>query len=813
MTDAAKRPVSSSTPPFVKDGTKERALPSHRSPYLEQPEIWVVPIVLAVVVLAGGGTPIWARALVLIVNGGWILVRPPKETPSRWFEIALLALFGLGVFSSFAPVSWLRHMVWRDDLAGYGVKLPATNATAPWLAAEAVAQFVAGAAWLYACWNIRLTHESRKLALWTLAVLTAVLSTGAALGNLFQKKYPLGLEAMNFSYFPNRNESALWYCLGGIVAFGLLIEGLHRRRPRFMLAGALLVPCLLALVTGRSRMAMALFAAGTVAVLLVRLGRKSGKYIMGVLVPLAVLGVTMLIFFGDNDTLRRLPGFSDASTSPEFRLKLWHDTVDLAKAQPVGVGLDQFEDVFPQYRREALTFQAVRHPDSDWMWLLGETGWLGLVAGMLAVGALAAVLLGKDARTSGPYRNLAALCIGLFLLNSLANVPAHRLGTWLLAPWLLAIAAPDQENPSKSIVPRFVWRLAGVALLLVGGAWLVAQAGWPLNSTLIAARAQEQAGQALVAKDGDALLAAAAAGASVRPLTWWPYFQRARGELVYQNNPEAALNDFRIARFLEPVWAQVPYLEGMLWERTNHVQAVAAWREALTRQADVPEGLWRTIWDELHTWGPEGEDYASILSRENPLYRWEFLTSQVSLQRFPAELADELALDPELIRYTAAQRRDLLVRWAEIDGPAALAYLNSHPKVVTDSWQISMAAFVASGHRGDALKLAREHFPALEVPKLSLYGPSDEASLQERFKDDPTDLEVGVALLHSELDAKDDAAALATIEILAQQHNPPPFVSWWHAELLARAGRTDEAWDAFQPYMEYQRQLAAKAQN
>ena len=191
MTDAAKRPVSSSTPPFVKDGTKERALPSHRSPYLEQPEIWVVPIVLAVVVLAGGGTPIWARALVLIVNGGWILVRPPKETPSRWFEIALLALFGLGVFSSFAPVSWLRHMVWRDDLAGYGVKLPATNATAPWLAAEAVAQFVAGAAWLYACWNIRLTHESRKLALWTLAVLTAVLSTGAALGNLFQKKSTL----------------------------------------------------------------------------------------------------------------------------------------------------------------------------------------------------------------------------------------------------------------------------------------------------------------------------------------------------------------------------------------------------------------------------------------------------------------------------------------------------------------------------------------------------------------------------------------------------------------------------------------------
>jgi len=811
VTAPADRASSSSTPPIKKAGSTEHAGSSRRHPYLEQPEIWIVPIVLAVVVLAGGGTPIWARALVLIVNGVWIFVRPPKETPSRWFEIALLALFGIGIFSSFAPVGWLRHMVWRDDLAGYGVTLPRVNSTAPWLAAEAVAQFVAGVAWLYSCWNIRLTHESRKLALWTLAALTAVLSAGAALGNLFQEKYPLGLEAMNFSYFPNRNESALWYCLGGIVAFGMLIEGLHRRRPRFMLAGVMLVPCLLALVTGRSRMSMLLFAVGTVAVLLVRLGRKSGKYIVGVLVPLAVLGVTMLIFFGDNDTLRRLPGLGDAATSPEFRLKLWHDTVDMAKAQPAGVGLDQFADVFPQFRHAALSYQAVRHPDSDWMWLLGETGWLGLVAGLLTIGALAMVLMGKDARTSGPYRNLAALCVGLFLLNSLANVPSHRFGTWLLAPWLLAIAAPDQENPARSIIPRLIWRMAGMVLLVVGGLWLVAQAGWPLNSTLVAERAHDRASTAVVDKDSEALMAAAAAGARVRPLEWWPYFQRARGELVFQQNPEAAINDFRTARYLEPVWAQVPYMEGMLWERTNHVQAIAAWREALLRQDDVPEGVWRTIFDELHRW-PDGEDYASILSKGNPLYRWEFLSKQISAKRFPTELADELAFDPELARYSETQRRDILVRWAEIDGVAALAYLDQHPKVVNESWQISMAAQVASGHQGEAFKIARDHLPALDIPQMTQYGSMDVDSLQQRFKEDPTDLEMGVGLLQSQLETKNDAAALATIEIMARQHNQPPFVSWWHAELLARAGRLDEAWDAFQPYMEYERQLAAKAQ-
>jgi O-antigen ligase len=812
LTDPADKPVSPGTPTLVKAVAPERALARHRSPYLQQPEIWIVPVVLVVVVLAGGGTPIWARALVLMVCGAWIVVRPPRETPSRWFEVALIGLGVAGLVASFAPLTWLGYVPWRSDLAGYGVTLPAVNATAPWLAAEAVAQLVAGVAWLYACWNIRLTHESRKLALWTLAALGCVLSAGAALGNLFKEKYPLGLEAMNFSYFPNRNESALWYCLSGIVAFGLLIEGLHRRRPRFMLAGVMLVPCVLALVMGRSRMAMALFALGTLAVLLVRLGRKSGKYIMGVLVPLAVLGVTMLIFFGDNDTLQRLPGFTNAATSPEFRLKLWHDTLDMAKAQPAGVGLDQFEDVFPQYRREALTFQAVRHPDSDWVWLLGETGWAGLAAGLLAVGALAAILLGKDARTSGPYRNLAALCVGLYLMNSLVNVPSHRFGTWLLAPWLLAIAAPDQEKPAKSLIPGFLWRLAGVALLVVGGGWLAAQVGgWPLNSTLIAERAKARADDAVVQKDGDALAAAAEDGVGVRPLAWWPYFNRARAELVYQNDPDAALNDFRIARFLEPVWAQVPYTEGLLWARANnHVQAVAAWREALNRQDDVPEGLWRNIWDELHTWPEDGEDYACILSRANPLFRSEFLTKQISAKRFPTELASDLQLDPELVRYSATQRRDILVRWAEIDGPGALAFLNSHPKIVDDSWEIAMRALAASGHKGDALNIARDHLPALDVPKLAIYGPTDEASLQQRFKEDNLNLEAGVALLRSQLDAKEYDGALATIQILAQQPNPPPFVSWIQADLLARAGKMDEAWDAFQPYLDYESKLTAK---
>jgi hypothetical protein len=343
----------------------------------------------------------------------------------------------------------------------------------------------------------------------------------------------------------------------------------------------------------------------------------------------------------------------------------------------------------------------------------------------------------------------------------------------------------------------------------MGGIWLAAQAGQPWNSTLIEQRARARGDVAVTEKDGDELAAAAADGVQVRPLMWWPYFQRARAELVYQNDPDTALNDFRVARFLEPMWARVPYTEGMLWEPTNHVQAVAAWRAALERQDDAPEGLWRTIFDELNAW-PDGEDYACILSRARPLYRWEFLTKQVSAKRFLPEMNDEISLDPKLARYTLAQRHDLLVRWAQLDGTAAIAYLNSHPKIVNQPWDISMTALAASGRRGDALRIARENLPPVEVPQLTLYAREDEASMLQKFKDDPKDLKVGVVLLSRQLEANHEADALVTLAALAKLPDPPPFVSWKYAELLSRAGRMDEAWDAFQPYLNYERQLAAK---
>ncbi|HTB63122.1 MAG TPA: O-antigen ligase family protein [Opitutales bacterium] len=823
MTDSAETPHSSG-PPVDASGNHAAAKQGIRLPdWLDQPVIWIITVILGVVVLAGGGMPVWARGLILILIGGWAATNPPRETPARLFEAALLTFFAIGLLASFLPASWIGHAAWRADIQQYGVVLPLTNATSPWMAAEAVAQLAAGLLWLYLCWNLRLKHESRKLALWGLAALGAGLSAFAAIGNKMGWKYPLGAEAVNFSFFDNRNQSALWYSITGLIAFGLLVEGLHRRRKRFVLAGILIIPCIPALVLGRSRMALATFALGTLVIVVVRLRRDAGKYIVSVIIPLAIVGVVMVIMFADRDTLARLPGFSvsapdaanppapeDAGTAPDFRVKLWHDTLQLVHAQPAGVGLGQFAEVFPQYRNYSRTYQSVRHPDSDWVWLLGETGWAGVAAAALAVSVLTGRFIGKDGRASGPYRHLAAICAGVFLLHSLVDVPGHRFGTWMLAGWLLAIAAPDSASPAISMVPRLVWRWLGIILCVVGMLWLMAEIGLPFESNLVVERADAQSDEALASQDVDKLLAAVKQGMAIQPLNWRPYFQRARAELFFQGNSEAALNDYRIARFLEPMQARVAYTEGLDWEKTNHLRAFAAWREALHREDPVPEGLWRNIANELQNW-PDGDDYISILSKTRPDFRFEFLNWITTPVRAAAEMSAETQNDPELTAYTPAQRMTLLEHWASLDGTGALAYLHSHPQIVKNTWKIEIIALAASGHRSDAFNLARAHLTPLPLPDLALeIDKQDEASLRAYFQNDQTDLAIGVALVKLQIKSEKLDDALATLRMLAKQPSPPPFVSWWMADLLARHGKLDEAWDALQPYLAHEHDLENK---
>jgi len=62
------------------------------------------------------------------------------------------------------------------------------------------------------------------------------------------------------------------------------------------------------------------------------------------------------------------------------RLDIWRDSWAMINEQPLGIGLRNYETVFPLYNQSLITDKSVTYAHNDYLQLLIETGWLGFFA-------------------------------------------------------------------------------------------------------------------------------------------------------------------------------------------------------------------------------------------------------------------------------------------------------------------------------------------------------------------------------------------------------------------------------------------------
>jgi hypothetical protein len=288
----------------------------------------------------------------------------------------------------------------------------------------------------------------------------------------------------------------------------------------------------------------------------------------------ALLALSALLLVAGGPVAARFAGGADSQIA--FRRLIWQDTLALIHAGPwCGVGLGDFEALFPFYRKASIIQQRVLHPESDWLWLAAEIGWLGVA---LALTALFACLRSAFPLEAGTLRRLrgAALAAGIAAaLHGLIDVPAHRLGSALAALLVLALARREAPWAPDSRGAMALWRGLGLALLLAAVWWR------PVSSGLADAEKLSQSGHFAKAE------AAATDDLRRAPLDWGAYFTRAGARACTGRNLEA-LADFRRARLLEPDYADVPFQEGRFWARRAPKLALLAWSEAL-RRVSPPE--------------------------------------------------------------------------------------------------------------------------------------------------------------------------------------------------------------------------------
>lgn len=569
---------------------------------------------------------LWGGAGLLL-----LLLPPEVRVPRVWLWLAL-GFVGLSLVG-FLPRGWFHVAAWRFDLEKLGLDTGPYPFVQAGLAVETLAGFaVTVVVGMYLFGHRLASRTHQRLALGF--VLGVGVWTTAALS--------LRHAEAAFGFFPNRNHTATLLAMGTFAGLGCFAQAI-RHKDAWKIVLSVVPTCLFlgALFTvSESRAGVVLVAAGMVAWVLIT-GLRHLRGHVGKAIMLLLIGLGGIFLIVDSKVKTRLdatvnhldpptaatPGttkisFDDGSSvQPDMnmdgRIAIYHDTWSMIRHEPwCGVGPGQFAQVFPQYRNVINAPNDCRciHPESDWLWLLAETGW----PATLCLAALAGVAVWTALRQvrSGRMRFLrtGSLVAALLLcLHGLFDVPGHRVGLIWAAALLAAMSlrVPEERNPAASPPPsrasRLVWRCLGGLLVLAGGGLLVAQ--WTASPVLPSVRSLRwmEETKALYDVDQAAYERARAEGRDyqppagqdplesamdrvrralrISPLDPYRHFILGALALHFDDQHDVATRAFAIQRRLDPTRINCVLTQAQAWMVQDPQQTKELWSEALRRAA------------------------------------------------------------------------------------------------------------------------------------------------------------------------------------------------------------------------------------
>ena len=505
----------------------------------------------------------WSLAAPIIGIGVLLILAPIRALPNQTVLIGLAGLVACALLGFlpgvwFGPSDWYLHL--RHAIPG----LALTLSLQPIQTLLSLGLFLASV--LFGAWSIQWWPTNRIAGLQILVAGIAILAGIALTSDLVRLPVPFWHPSQGFGPFSNRNQTGTLMALGAIIAFGLFASELRKKRWSSCWWLAALALCLATLLRSNSRAALCLLLAGFLVWFVVRFGTTIRAVAVGGGVILLV--VTVALSLGEQ-VVKRLGEF--VTDGAGLRWNIYQDSARLVAAAPFGgVGLGNFAAIFPLFRNSSLNAMRVIHPESDWLWLISETGIASLlfcvivVANLFSQPAKAADTRERDVLLAGFLGVLAFLCHTLF------DTPAHRLGTILPALFVLGTCTSPKLLFFGARWVSWFSRVAGVVLILL--ALFLLRTSW-----VVSPPQQEFAKgdwHVVETKMDEAL--------QIMPLNW--SFRLIRGSAnVRLGNWVEALSDFRAARVLEPKLPDVPFDEGCAWLGVNSQLTTFAWKEALSR--------------------------------------------------------------------------------------------------------------------------------------------------------------------------------------------------------------------------------------
>ncbi|MHA3772733.1 O-antigen ligase family protein [Verrucomicrobiota bacterium sgz303538] len=748
----------------------------------------------------GGSVEPWSQGVILALFALGFCIAPPERAPHRYATAGLLAALLLACMSFF-PSGAFGEAKSRQILEGeLNIPLALTISPQPWISLESVVLLAGGILWWW--WLITVlepaSEDRAQVARWTAIGVIAL----AAVALAEQAKWfqiPLWSDFAPLGPFPNKNQMGDLLGTWAVVAVACGVSSLRKRRWACALWFVGIVVLLWALLGTASRGGLGTFIGGLVVWGLIEAAY--ARRLRGIAIAIAAGLCALAIFFAfGGETFQRSLRFFAAvgeSGTPDFRVPIFRDALHLIHESPwCGWGLCNFEPVFALYRQFSAVPSRVLHPESDWLWLVAEMGWLApVIAGVLLIPSLRHSF--RPSREPGSSILRAAAVGGvMFLMHGLVDVSGHRLGSALPGIMLLALGATVPIQAHGSAFSRTNFRIAGVFLLAIGFAWFAEnQAKLVVPGRVGVSLSHQLSADANASEKFDTAEEVTTRALAWAPLDWELYFQRAVAR-IYQTDIDAAQQDFRRARRLEPSDPTVPLQEGELWIYFDPNRAAEAWAEALRR---TPQDR-SSLYSRMITAGSQRPEMRSVLrelAQGFPELRLRYLEI-ASAEELATELPSWLQAPTKLARWEPAQRQQFFMLWRRIPNrQPLLAFLESNPQFLREAWRPAAESKAQQGDMKDAVTLALRALPAPALPRVQ------ESSLEAARRDfllDPTNVAAGYRTFRAETSQRLYREALTTLDKLAHLPQRPAYLPYLRAQILAELGEWEAAWRELQGY-------------
>ncbi len=768
------------------------------------PTRWIANATVALLpVLAcflGGATEKWEEGLVITVLALYLLVRPPRFSLGTLTNLVFLTLFILAAVA-FLPARWFFQPEWRAAFVNdLGIQLPSTLTPQPWITLSYLVSFAAGLSWLYvvSSQDLELREARFQLRLFTSGI--ALLAAICIAFYLAHTTLPFWHNEQNFGPFPNRNQTGDLFGLAAITILACGQDDLRKGRKRWIVWILVLVLIVAAILLNFSRSGIGILVAGSALWLAAFAFRQRSPSRLALGVSFFLLLLTALLLFGGQTFERfHFRDFGSAGISTDFRWQIFHDTFRLIRNSPwFGIGFGNFESIFAIFRDASLSDQRALHPESDWLWLWTELGWPAAVLTIVGIALLVSRVFPLRVGTNQGYRLAALIAALLFAICGIVDVSGHRVGTAFAAIFLIGLS---QHRPLSLKTSQWIsisFRFVGLVLLAAGLSLVVAARGEKLLSGSVGVSSAKQlSAVADTERNFSETIALTTRALRWAPLDWQLYSARAIAEVELKQTTNA-VDDFRRARFLEPITYEVALAEGNAWLPSRPVLAVTAWREALRRAGPLRPGVYASMLSDTSLRSPEVSPFLEAIGLSEHDLALPYL-NRVSDAVFNRALAQLLRNDPNLQSFSETEKLALFSLWSERGDPEEISWaVEQHPDWLRYAW-LGMAKYNAS--KNDfraACELTQRFGEPVALPRVAANFSLQD--LEKRFHAAPYNYSIGYELYRAQMQNGRADDALLTARHFSELPNSPAYFHFLEAQCWAEKQNWERAWNAWRAF-------------